>query len=234
MDPNIDLGENGENIDPNYHNAIYQEIADDIASYVQSNAGTINVEDYRDEYASTFGYKKGEDGKWYNIDENGNIDKSSEIELNNEAIQNWAAEQQAREIYSQNISERYTPQIQESQEVWGAADNLKESWNADNSAASQYFKLQQQGAPEDENSEEYKQYQTDLNSAQENLSKYLQDNAKELSTMFNMSEDGFKEWISNSENVTENADLISEAINGNEDAVNKLRNKLGVLNSIKT
>ena len=35
----------------------YQEIADDIASYVQSNAGTINVEDYRDEYASTFGYK---------------------------------------------------------------------------------------------------------------------------------------------------------------------------------
>lgn len=232
MDPNIDLGENGENIDPNYHNAIYQEIADDIASYVQSNAGTINAENYKDEYASTFGYKKGEDGKWYNTDENGNIDKSSEIELNNEAIQNWVAEQQAREIYSQNISERYTPQVQESQEVWTAADNLKESWNAEDSAASQYFKLQQQGAPEDENSEEYKQYQTDLNSAQENLSKYLQDNAKELSTMFNMSEDGFKEWISNSENVTENADLISEAINGNEDAVNKLRNKLGVLNSV--
>ena len=60
----------------------------------------------------------------------------------------------------------------------------------------------------------------------------MQYNAKDVSIMFNMSEERFKEMINDSKNVTENADLISEAINGNEDAVNKLRNKLEVLNSI--
>jgi hypothetical protein len=46
--------------------------------------------------------------------------------------------------------------------------------------------------------------------------------------MFDMTKEGFEEWISDSDNIIEHYDLIKKAVEGDAEAVNELRKLTGL------
>ena len=60
------------------------------------------------------------------------------------------------------------------------------------------------------------------------MSDMLKQNSEEYASMFDMTKEGFEEWISDSDNIIEHYDLIKKAVEGDAEAVNELRKLTGL------
>lgn len=61
------------------------------------------------------------------------------------------------------------------------------------------------------------------------LQEFLTSNSESFADMFGMSEDDFKAWAGDANNLTENFGKLQQAIEGNSGAINELRDEIGSL-----
>ena len=149
-----------------------------------------------------------------------------EITINYDTlVKNFAAE--AALEWGLNQQDNYFDEQKYSQQAYDMANNLKPSWNAQNFDAD-LIRQQGESASLDYWSSASGAFPSDVGEI-EKLYNFLTENAGSFSDMFGVSEDDFKNWASDTNNLTENFGELQKAIEGDSGAINSLRDDMGSL-----
>lgn len=149
-------------------------------------------------------------------DENGGTVENSEVTFDYDTIlKNFAAEQSRQWGLSQQ--DNYFDEQKYSQQVYSTADSLKSSWDAQNF-----------------NSDVINTEVNERNGGQvlgetKRVQDFLNENTESFSDMFGLSEEDFKDWAGDINNVKENFGELQKAIEGDTGAINTLRDRMGSL-----
>lgn len=153
-------------------------------------------------------------------DENGGTVENSEVTFDYDTIlKNFAAEQSRQWGLSQQ--DNYFDEQIYSQKAFDAASRLKPSWDEQNFDED---KIQEQASALENMGEG-----SALPSEIEKLQEFLTSNSESFADMFGMSEDDFKAWAGDANNLTENFGKLQKAVEGNSGAINELRDEMGSL-----
>lgn len=153
-------------------------------------------------------------------DENGGIIEDSEVTFDYDTIlKNFAAEQSRQWGLSQQ--DNYFDEQIYSQKAFDAASRLKPSWDEQNFDED---KIQEQASALENMGQG-----SALPSEIEKLQEFLTSNSESFADMFGMSEDDFKAWAGDANNLTENFGKLQKAVEGNSGAINELRDEMGSL-----
>lgn len=153
-------------------------------------------------------------------DENGGTVENSEVTFDYDTIlKNFAAEQSRQWGLSQQ--DNYFDEQIYSQKAFDAASRLKPSWDEQNFDED---KIQEQASAL-ENIGQGSALPSEIGKLQE----FLTSNSESFADMFGMSEDDFKTWAGDANNLTENFGKLQQAIEGNSGAINELRDEMGSL-----
>ena len=153
-------------------------------------------------------------------DENGGIVENSEVTFDYDTIlKNFAAEQSRQWGLSQQ--DNYFDEQIYSQKAFDAASRLKPSWDEQNFDED---KIQEQASALENMGQG-----SALPSEIEKLQEFLTSNSESFADMFGMSEDDFKAWAGDANNLTENFGKLQKAVEGNSGAINELRDEMGSL-----
>lgn len=145
-------------------------------------------------------------------------------------IRAWLENKLASEDIMTNVDD-YVGIETDSKTTWESASKAKETWDKNQSTVNEFSELRDSGVPQIEGYDEEtlnNSYQAALESKASEVGEVLKQNSEEYAKMFDMTKDGFEDWISDSDNIIENFDLIQKAINGDAEAVNELRKKTGL------
>ena len=149
-------------------------------------------------------------------------------------IRAWLENKLAAEDTVANVDD-YIGIEADSKATWENASKVKETWDNNQSTVNEFEQINQQGTPNEDsfdNQEDYQaaynEYQDQLQEKAQALSDMLKQNSEEYASMFNMTKEGFEEWISDSDNIIEHYDLIKKAVEGDAEAVNELRKLTGL------
>lgn len=153
-------------------------------------------------------------------DENGGTVENSEVTFDYDTIlKNFAAEQSRQWGLSQQ--DNYFDEQIYSQKAFDAANRLKPSWDEQNFDED---KIQEQASAL-ENMGQGSALPSEIGKLQE----FLTSNSESFADMFGMSEDDFKAWAGDANNLTENFGKLQKAVEGNSGAINELRDEMGSL-----
>ena len=153
-------------------------------------------------------------------DENGGTVENSEVTFDYDTIlKNFAAEQSRQWGLSQQ--DNYFDEQIYSQKAFDAANRLKPSWDEQNFDED---KIQEQASALENMGQG-----SALPSEIEKLQEFLTSNSESFADMFGMSEDDFKAWAGDANNLTENFGKLQKAVEGNSGAINELRDEMGSL-----
>lgn len=153
-------------------------------------------------------------------DENGGTVENSEVTFDYDTIlKNFAAEQSRQWGLSQQ--DNYFDEQIYSQKAFDAASQLKPSWDEQNFDGN---KIQEQASALEDMGEG-----SALPSEIGKLQDFLTSNSGSFADMFGMSEDDFKTWAEDANNLTENFGKLQKAIEGDSGAINELRDEMGSL-----
>lgn len=145
-------------------------------------------------------------------------------------IRAWLENKLASEDIMTNVDD-YVGIETDSKTTWESASKAKETWDKNQSTVNEFSELRDSGVPQIEGYDEEtlnNSYQAALESKASEVGEVLKQNSEEYAKMFDMTKEGFEDWISDSDNIIENFDLIQKAINGDAEAVNELRKKTGL------
>lgn len=227
--------------DEKYRNGIGELISQDVIDYENkiiasrgSNSGNELTESEILNLLSQQGYSVSELGNnWWQdftsgnatipvklTDENGGIIEDSEVTFDYDTIlKNFAAEQSRQWGLSQQ--DNYFDEQIYSQKAFDAASRLKPSWDEQNFDED---KIQEQASALENMGQG-----SALPSEIEKLQEFLTSNSESFADMFGMSEDDFKAWAGDANNLTENFGKLQKAVEGNSGAINELRDEMGSL-----
>lgn len=227
--------------DEKYRNGIGELISQDVIDYENkiiasrgSNSGNELTESEILNLLSQQGYSVSELGdNWLQdftsgdttipvklTDENGGTVENSEITFDYDTIlKNFAAEQSRQWGLSQQ--DNYFDEQIYSQKAFDAASRLKPSWDEQNFDED---KIQEQASAL-ENMGQGSALPSEIGKLQE----FLTSNSESFADMFGMSEDDFKTWAGDANNLTENFGKLQQAVEGNSGAINELRDEMGSL-----
>ena len=233
----LDLSE----YDEKYRNGIGELISQDVIDYENkiiasrgSNSGNELTESEILNLLSQQGYSVSELGNnWLQdftsgnttipvklTDENGGTVENSEVTFDYDTIlKNFAAEQSRQWGLSQQ--DNYFDEQIYSQKAFDAASRLKPSWDEQNFDED---KIQEQASAL-ENMGQGSALPSEIGKLQE----FLTSNSESFADMFGMSEDDFKAWAGDANNLTENFGKLQKAVEGNSGAINELRDEMGSL-----
>ena len=153
-------------------------------------------------------------------DENGGTVENSEVTFDYDTIlKNFAAEQSRQWGLSQQ--DNYFDEQIYSQKAFDAASRLKSSWDEQNFDKD---KIQEQASAL-ENMGQGSALPSEIGKLQE----FLTSNSESFADMFGMSEDDFKAWAGDANNLTENFGKLQQAVEGDSGAINELRDEMGSL-----
>lgn len=153
-------------------------------------------------------------------DENGGTVENSEVTFDyNTILKNFAAEQSRQWGLSQQ--DNYFDEQIYSQKAFDTASELKSSWDIQNFDGN---KIQEQASAL-ENMGEGSALPSEIRKLQD----FLTSNSGSFADMFGMSEDDFKAWAEDANNLTENFGKLQKAVEGNSGAINELRDEMGSL-----
>lgn len=227
--------------DEKYRNGIGELISQDVIDYENkiiasrgSNSGNELTESEILNLLSQQGYSVSELGNnWWQdftsgnatipvklTDENGGTVENSEVTFDYDTIlKNFAAEQSRQWGLSQQ--DNYFDEQIYSQKAFDAASRLKPSWDEQNFDED---KIQEQASAL-ENMGQGSALPSEIGKLQE----FLTSNSESFADMFGMSEDDFKAWAGDANNLTENFGKLQKAVEGNSGAINELRDEMGSL-----
>lgn len=227
--------------DEKYRNGIGELISQDVIDYENkiiasrgSNSGNELTESEILNLLSQQGYSVSELGNnWLQdftsgnttipvklTDENGGTIENSEVTFDyNTILKNFAAEQSRQWGLSQQ--DNYFDEQIYSQKAFDAASQLKPSWDEQNFDEN---KIQEQASAL-ENMGQGSALPSEIGKLQE----FLTSNSESFADMFGMSEDDFKAWAGDANNLTENFGKLQKAVEGNSGAINELRDEMGSL-----
>lgn len=227
--------------DEKYRNGIGELISQDVIDYENkiiasrgSNSGNELTESEILNLLSQQGYSVSELGdNWLQdftsgdttipvklTDENGGTVENSEVTFDYDTIlKNFAAEQSRQWGLSQQ--DNYFDEQIYSQKAFDAASRLKPSWDEQNFDED---KIQEQASAL-ENMGQGSALPSEIGKLQE----FLTSNSESFADMFGMSEDDFKTWAGDANNLTENFGKLQQAVEGNSGAINELRDEMGSL-----
>lgn len=227
--------------DEKYRNGIGELISQDVIDYENkiiasrgSNSGNELTESEILNLLSQQGYSVSELGdNWLQdftsgnttipvklTDENGGTVENSEVTFDYDTIlKNFAAEQSRQWGLSQQ--DNYFDEQIYSQKAFDAASRLKPSWDEQNFDED---KIQEQASAL-ENMGQGSALPSEIGKLQE----FLTSNSESFADMFGMSEDDFKAWAGDANNLTENFGKLQQAIEGDSGAINELRDEMGSL-----
>lgn len=227
--------------DEKYRNGIGELISQDVIDYENkiiasrgSNSGNELTESEILNLLSQQGYSVSELGNnWWQdftsgnatipvklTDENGGIIEDSEVTFDYDTIlKNFAAEQSRQWGLSQQ--DNYFDEQTYSQKAFDAASGLKSSWDTQNFDGN---KIQEQASALEDMGEG-----STLPSEIGRLQDFLTNNSGSFADMFGMSEDDFKAWAEDANNLTENFGKLQKAVEGDSGAINELRDEMGSL-----
>lgn len=211
-----------------YGTGIIEKAGDDIAAMVHSaiESGKYRNQDlssYEDDYAAEKGYKKSGD-KYYETNENGDIDLSKEVKIDDSQLEYWIAQKEAINDYLKTFN-KMKATVENSEKVWSAADNIKKGWE-DGKKSLDTYKT---------NYEKYTKaidkYGKDHKKAND-LKETLDNNIKEIEKYTSSIKTDFANLLGTSDDVAEkiltpefalkNKEIIEGAINGNIDDLEAL------------
>ena len=246
-----DLKEAG--VSDEYASDIAYKMAEDAArnsnaiDYTDQSATAFNVLNNSNENIQEFlkerGYTYKDNNFWGNLSKLQN-DKTIEVytdedqkETKNISVSElraWLENKLAAEDTVANIDD-YVGIEADSKTTWENAFKAKETWNKNQSTVNEFEQINQQGTPNEDsfdNTEDYQaaynNYQDQLKEKAQAMSDMLKQNSEEYASMFNITKEGFEEWISDSDNIIEHYDLIKKAVEGDAEAVNELRKLTGL------
>lgn len=227
--------------DEKYRNGIGELISQDVIDYENkiivsrgSNSGNELTESEILNLLSQQGYSVSELGdNWLQdftsgdtripvklTDENGGTVENSEVTFDYDTIlKNFAAEQSRQWGLSQQ--DNYFDEQIYSQKAFDAASRLKPFWDEQNFDED---KIQEQASAL-ENMGQGSALPSEIGKLQE----FLTSNSESFANMFGMSEDDFKAWAGDANNLTENFGKLQQAVEGNSGAINELRDEMGSL-----
>ena len=211
--------------------------------YTNQSATAFNTLNNSNEYIQEFlkerGYTYKDNNFWGNLSKLQN-DKTIEVftdedqkETKNISVSElraWLENKLASEDIMANVDD-YIGIEADSKTTWESASKAKETWDKNQSIVNEFSELRDSGVPQIEGYNEEtlnNSYQAALESKASEVGEVLKQNSEEYAKMFDMTKEGFEDWISDSDNIIENFDLIQEAINGDAEAVNELRKKTGL------
>lgn len=146
-------------------------------------------------------------------DENGGAVENSEVTFDYDTLlKNFAGEESRQWGLTQQ--DNYFDEQTYSQKAFDAASGLKSSWDEQNFDGNV---IQEQAASSEGLDELGK------------LRGFLTDNSGSFADMFGMSEDDFKAWAEDADNLTENFGKLQKAVEGDSGAINELRDEMGSL-----
>lgn len=154
-------------------------------------------------------------------------DKKETKNISASQIRAWLENELASQDTIANVDD-YVGIEADSKTTWESASKAKETWDKNQSTVNEFSELRDSGVPQIEGYDEEtlnNSYQAALESKASEVGGILKQNSEEYAKMFDMTEEGFEDWISDSDNIIENFDLIQKAINGDAEAVNELRKK---------
>lgn len=153
-------------------------------------------------------------------DENGGTVENSEVTFDYDTIlKNFAAEQSRQ--WGLGQQDNYFDEQIYSQKAFDTASELKSSWDIQNFDGN---KIQEQASAL-ENMGEGSALPSEIGKLQD----FLTSNSGSFADMFGMSEDDFKAWVEDANNLTENFGKLQKAVEGNSGAINELRDEMGSL-----
>lgn len=227
--------------DEKYRNGIGELISQDVIDYENkiiasrgSNSGNELTESEILNLLSQQGYSVNELGdNWLQdftsgnttipvklTDENGGTVENSEVTFDYDTIlKNFAAEQSRQWGLSQQ--DNYFDEQIYSQKAFDAASRLKPSWDEQNFDED---KIQEQASAL-ENMGQGSALPSEIGKLQE----FLTSNSESFADIFGMSEDDFKAWAGDANNLTENFGKLQQAVEGDSGAINELRDEMGSL-----
>lgn len=227
--------------DEKYRNGIGELISQDVIDYENkiiasrgSNSGNELTESEILNLLSQQGYSVSELGdNWLQdftsgnttipvklTDENGGTVENSEVTFDYDTIlKNFAAEQSRQWGLSQQ--DNYFDEQIYSQKAFDAASRLKPSWDEQNFDED---KIQEQASAL-ENMGQGSALPSEIGKLQE----FLTSNSESFADIFGMSEDDFKAWAGDANNLTENFGKLQQAVEGDSGAINELRDEMGSL-----
>ena len=149
-------------------------------------------------------------------DENGGIIENSDTSFSYKSLLEGFALQQAQEE-ALGWQDNYFDEQKYSQQVYSTVDSLKSSWDAQNF-----------------NSDVINTEVNERNGGQvlgetKRVQDFLNENTESFSDIFGLSEEDFKDWASDINNVKENFGELQKAIEGDTGAINTLRDRMGSL-----
>lgn len=146
-------------------------------------------------------------------DENGGAIENSEVTFDYDTLlKNFAGEESRQWGLTQQ--DNYFDEQAYSQKAYDAASGLKSSWDEQNFDGNA---IQEQASSPEGLDELGK------------LRGFLTDNSGSFADMFGMSEDDFKAWAEDADNLTENFGKLQKAVEGDSGAINELRDEMGSL-----
>lgn len=157
-------------------------------------------------------------------------DKKETKNISASQIRAWLENELASQDTIANVDD-YVGIEADSKTTWESASKAKETWDKNQSTVNEFLELRDSGVPQIEGYDEEtlnNSYQAALESKASEVGEVLKQNSEEYAKMFDMTKEGFEDWISDSDNIIENFDLIQKAINGDAEAVNELRKKTGL------
>lgn len=226
-----------KNIEEGYQAGVYEYAGEELNNKVESrledwknNSNTTETltDKDREAYFKDIGYGYDENDKtYYKLSDDGvSLDKDQELtdeKQSDDAIFRWKAKNEEIEKASDNI-DHYTDVVEESKKVWASVDKTKDSWKNISKEVKNASKTY------GDNEKELKNW---VKNSGKNLTSFVSDHKDDLKTIFVSENDkSFGEIFDNlddgqlSEFITENATLFQKAMDGDEEAVNELRDKL--------
>lgn len=195
-----------------------------------------NSNEYIQKFLEERGYTYKDNNFWGNLSKLQN-DKTIEVYIDEDQketknisvseLRAWLENELASQNTIANVDD-YIGIEADSKATWESASKAKETWDKNQSTVNEFSELRDSGVPQIEGYNEEtlnNSYQAALASKASEVGEILKQNSEEYAKMFDMTEEGFEDWISDSDNIIENFDLIQEAINGDAEAVNELRKK---------
>lgn len=210
-----------------YQTGIIEKAGEEIAAMVHSaiESGIYNedLSSYKDEYAKAKGYKKSSE-KYYETNEDGDIDLSQEVKIDEDQLKYWVAQKEAIDKYLKSFN-KMKDTVENSKKVWAAADNIKKSWDNGKKSLNAYRTTWDAYSKEVEKNGKKSDKAINLKKTLDENIKGIQEYTKSIKIDFaNLLgiEEKVAENILTPEFALENEKIIEGAINGNIDDLEAL------------
>ena len=212
-----------------YRTGVIEKAGEEIAGMVYSAIQSGKYKDqeiqksYIDDYAADKGYKKDGD-KYYETNENGDIDLSKEVKIDSDQLEYWIAQTEAVNEYLKSF-DKVKETINNSEKVWAAADNIKKSWGEGKKSLDVYktaFEKHNDAVKKyGKNSDKALEIGKTLDKNKKELDQYVASIKTDFQDLLGINEETASQILT-SEFVVANADIIEGAINGNIDDLERL------------